>query len=120
VPVVTEGLIKNVHRRRAGSDVPDGLTTSGLRTGRYKLIRYANGDAELYDLMTDPNELASVWDDPSYAAVRRQLVNLWEQYKTCRGDGCQVALPGSLQTTPEWLDGQYRNARAEQRSYYGR
>jgi arylsulfatase A-like enzyme len=119
VPVVTEGLITDVHRRK-GSDVPAGLTTSGLRTGRYKLIRYANGDAELYDLMTDPNELASVWDDPAYASVQRQLVALWEQDKSCRGDGCRVPLPPSLQTTPDWLDGQYLNARAEQRAYYGR
>jgi arylsulfatase A-like enzyme len=119
VPVVTEGLITDVHRRK-GSDVPAGLTTSGLRTGRYKLIRYANGDAELYDLMTDPNELASVWDDPAYASVQRQLVALWEQDKSCRGDGCRVPLPPSLQTTPGWLDGQYLNARAEQRAYYGR
>jgi N-acetylglucosamine-6-sulfatase len=116
-PVVTEGLITDVHRRKT-SDLPEGLTTSGLRTGRYKLIRYANGDNELYDLMTDPNELTSVWDDPAYAKVQQQLVALWEQYKTCRGDGCRVPLPPSLQTTPEWLDGQFRNARAQDKAYY--
>jgi N-acetylglucosamine-6-sulfatase len=118
-PVVTEGLITDV-RRRGGSGVPAGLTTSGLRTGPYKLIRYANGDAELYDLMNDPNELESVWDDPSYAGIRRQLVTLWERYRSCRGDGCRVPLPPSLQTTPEWLDAQYRAARAAERTYYGR
>jgi arylsulfatase A-like enzyme len=119
VPVVTEGLITDVHRRK-GSDVPAGLTTSGLRTGRYKLIRYANGDAELYDLMTDPNELSSVWDDPAYASVQRQLVALWEQYKSCRGDGCRVPLPRSLWTAPDVLDRLHRTARVEQRAYYGR
>jgi len=119
VPVVTEGLLTDVHRH-PGSGVPDGFTTSGLRTGRFKLIRYANGDTELYDLMTDPNELSSVWDDPAYADVQRQLVALWDQYKTCRTDGCRVPLPRSLWTTPDWLDGQYRNAQVQQHDYYDR
>jgi N-acetylglucosamine-6-sulfatase len=117
VPVVTEGLITDVHRRHH-TDLPKGLTTSGLRTGRYKLIRYANGDDELYDELLDPNELSSVWDDPRYAAIQRQLVALWEQYKVCRTDGCRVPLPPSLQTTPEWLGPQFQNARAQHRAYY--
>ena len=118
VPVVTEGLVLDV-RRRPGNDLPPGLTTSGLRTPRYKLIRYANGDAELYDLLRDPNELASVWSDPAYRAVRRQLVALWEQYKQCRGAGCRVALPASLQEGPESMAAQERNARRARAAYYG-
>ena len=117
VPVVTEGLIKDVHRR-SWSDLPKGLTTSGIRTGQYKLIRYANGDNELYDLMADPNELASRYGDPRYASVQRQLVALWEQYKDCRTDGCRVPLPASLQTSPGWLAQQDRAAREQRRAYY--
>jgi N-acetylglucosamine-6-sulfatase len=117
VPVVTEGLLKDVHRA-AGSPLPRGLTTSGIRTGRYKLIRYANGDVELYDEVIDPNELTSVWRDPTYRSVRRQLEQLWSEYKTCRAASCRTPLPDSLQTTPEWLAGQYRYARQQQNAYY--
>ena len=119
VPVVTEGLIKDV-RRRKGTDLPPGLTTSGLRTPRYKLIRYANGDAELYDLLLDPNELTSVWNDPAYASIRQQLTDLWEQYKQCRGAGCRVPLPPSLWGHAADMAAQDANAHREERDYYDR
>jgi N-acetylglucosamine-6-sulfatase len=119
VPVVTEGLIKDVHVRR-GSDLPRGLTTSGLRVGRWKLIMYANRDAELYDLATDPNELTSVYADPAHAAIRHQLLGLWEQYKDCRDAGCRVPLPPSLRATPDQLAELDRHALAEKRTYYNR
>jgi N-acetylglucosamine-6-sulfatase len=119
VPVVTEGLIKDVHVRR-GSDLPRGLTTSGLRVGRWKLIMYANRDAELYDLATDPNELTSVYADPGHAAIRHQLLGLWEQYKDCRDAGCRVPLPPSLRATPDQLAELDRHALAEKRTYYNR
>ncbi|RZI78871.1 MAG: hypothetical protein EOO67_21200, partial [Microbacterium sp.] len=50
--VVTEGLLTGVRYRDRGHGVPRGLTTSGLRTGRYKLIKYSTGESELYDLLT--------------------------------------------------------------------
>jgi arylsulfatase A-like enzyme len=118
VPVVTEGLIRAV-RRKAWTDLPPGLTTSGIRTGRYKLIRYANGDDELYDLMADPNELTSRYGDPRYAAVQRELIALWEQDKDCRTDGCRIALPSWLQESPGWLAEQDHVARVQHRAYYG-
>ena len=119
VPVVTEGLIKDV-RRRKGTDLPPGLTTSGLRTPRYKLIRYANGDAELYDLLLDPNELTSVWNDPAYASIRQQLTDLWERYKECGGAACRVPLPPSLWGHAADMAAQDANAHREQRDYYDR
>jgi arylsulfatase A-like enzyme len=47
----------------------------GVRTRRHKLIHfYHDIDAwELYDLEKDPRELRNVYDDPSFAAVRRRL-----------------------------------------------
>ncbi|MFT5142137.1 MAG: arylsulfatase A-like enzyme [Rhodothermales bacterium] len=58
----------------------------GVRTDRYKLIYYYHIDEwELYDLETDPDELASVHDNPAYAEVRQRLEarlgELREQYE---------------------------------------
>ncbi len=58
----------------------------GIRTYRYKLIRYYLIDEwELFDLQNDPDELRSVYDDPAYASVREQLkarlTEMREQYQ---------------------------------------
>lgn len=46
----------------------------GVRTDRYKLIHFYNIDEwELYDLEEDPREMQSVYDDPEYADVVREL-----------------------------------------------
>ena len=46
----------------------------GVRTERYKLIRYYEIDEwELFDLAEDPDELTSVHDDPARADVRAEL-----------------------------------------------
>ena len=46
----------------------------GVTDGRYKLIRYDKLDErELFDLVSDPEEMTSVYDDPSYAAQRQRL-----------------------------------------------
>ncbi|MDA1051659.1 MAG: sulfatase [Planctomycetota bacterium] len=58
----------------------------GVRTERHKLIHYyETKEWELFDLEKDPHELMSVYDDPAYAAVRKQLEvelqRLRDQYK---------------------------------------
>lgn len=46
----------------------------GVRTDRYKLIFYNTiNEWELFDLQEDPHELKSVYADPAYADVRKQL-----------------------------------------------
>jgi arylsulfatase A-like enzyme len=46
----------------------------GIRTQRYKLIHYYLIDEwELFDLVSDPDELLSVYDEPEYSEVRREL-----------------------------------------------
>jgi len=47
----------------------------GVRTQRYKLIHfYFDVDEwELFDLQKDPHELKSVYDDPAYADIRKEL-----------------------------------------------
>ncbi len=46
----------------------------GVRTERYKLIHFYNlGEWELYDLETDPQEMRSVYEDPEYAEVVKEM-----------------------------------------------
>lgn len=118
-PVLTEGLVKGVPTRQR-VHLPEGLTTSGIRTGRWKLIRYSSGEGELYDLAADPNELTSRWRDPAYADVRRELVSLWKQYRSCHGAACRAVLPASLHEDPAALAVLDRRARREKHAYYNR
>jgi arylsulfatase A-like enzyme len=58
----------------------------GVRTERYKLIRYYESDAwELFDLETDPHEMKSVYSDSSYAPIvaelKTELDRLRQQYQ---------------------------------------
>jgi len=46
----------------------------GVRTERYKLIRYYDIDEwELFDLQDDPDEMVNLYDDPEYGAVVASL-----------------------------------------------
>ncbi len=92
--VVTEG-------REGSATFPgDGRTTIGLRLGRWKYVRYSNGDTELYDLDADPNEMQSLQRDPAYDEVRERLQGLWLAYKDCVGESCREPLPADLQRSP--------------------
>jgi arylsulfatase A-like enzyme len=60
----------------------------GVRTDRYKLIYFYEDDVnewELYDLEKDPHEMQSVYDDPAYADVvkemKAELKRLRDKYK---------------------------------------
>jgi arylsulfatase A-like enzyme len=58
----------------------------GVRTERYKLINFYNlGKWELFDLEKDPNELKSLYGQPAYSGVtknlKRELARLRERYQ---------------------------------------
>jgi arylsulfatase A-like enzyme len=44
----------------------------GVRSERWRYIRYADGSEELYDMRTDPNEWHNLADDPQYAEIVRR------------------------------------------------
>ncbi|MBA4064334.1 MAG: iduronate-2-sulfatase [Isosphaera sp.] len=44
-----------------------------VRTEKWRYIRYANGDEELYDHASDPYEWANLAADPKYADVKKEL-----------------------------------------------
>jgi N-acetylglucosamine-6-sulfatase len=104
VPVVTEGMESGrmfpVLPAAKAAGFHDARNTIGVRTPRYKYVRYSDGDAEMYDLDRDPNELRSVIDDPAYADVRDRLFELWQDYKDCLGQSCRAPMPESLRRSP--------------------
>ncbi len=65
----------------------------GIRTKRYKLIRYYYDiDAwELFDLERDPRELRNVIDDPAYAAALRELKAELGRRQAAYGDSEDLA-----------------------------
>ena len=44
-----------------------------LRTTRWRYLRYANGEEELYDLQADPKEWTNLANDPKYAELKDRL-----------------------------------------------
>lgn len=45
-----------------------------VRTDRWKLTRYGDGDGELYDLKADPTELRNLYHSTEHGAVRAELI----------------------------------------------
>ena len=78
---------------------------NGVRTKRYKLIHFYNlGEWELYDLEKDPQEMHSVYDDPAYAPIvkelKAELKRLQKQYKVPDDTGSVQKDPPSLYLKP--------------------
>ena len=123
VPVLTEGLEgEPVFRRARRHPTPgfdDPRTTIGIRTPRWKYVRYVDGDGELYDLDHDPNELRSRFGDPRYARVQRELARLWRAYEDCAGASCRVAMPKDLQRDPAGDRAATRSQERGVRARYG-
>ncbi len=56
-------------------DQPDGTLATMYFDGRYKLIVYHGHNlGELYDLQSDPGEFINLWDDPSSAEIKMELL----------------------------------------------
>ncbi len=98
-PVVLEGQMLEGRYLRGTVDhaLMHGMNTSGIRIGRYVLLRYSTGETEVYDVARDPLELHSLKTDQS-REIRRLLIETWRQYAACSGSRCQVTLPGKLRT----------------------
>ncbi len=74
----------------AGSrdNVSPGWLYRGVRTDRYTLLVWRNGDTELYDRRRDPFQIDSVAGQPEYAAVQRDLTLRLQRLENCQGAGC--------------------------------
>jgi len=61
----------------------------GIRLGPYKYIAWPDGEKELYDIETDPNELNNLVRIPNYFPVRNFLHReLTERLENCIGRHC--------------------------------
>ncbi len=77
--------------RTAGEGGPsDAPTYKALRTQRRLWVRYVNGERELYDLRSDPNELSSRNPKDSQRLVRGFNKRL-DRLANCEGAGCRAA-----------------------------
>jgi arylsulfatase A-like enzyme len=61
-----------------------------IRTGRYLLVKYSNGNREMYDLSSDPLELDSVYKDSRYSPVRKYLQKKLAGLFKCAGPSCSA------------------------------
>ena len=107
-PVVTEAIADRASAGGTPAAVARGFadarTTIGLRTARYKLVRWASGAVELYDLERDPNELTNVVRDPAYGSVRDRLTRLWWRYRDCAGAACTRELPARFRADADEVE----------------
>jgi N-acetylglucosamine-6-sulfatase len=67
-----------------------GLTFTGLRNYRWKYVEHATGEAELYDLERDPDELVSRHADPALAPIRFAMASRLARLRSCVGEACRA------------------------------
>jgi N-acetylglucosamine-6-sulfatase len=71
------------------SDLRRVMSYRAVRTRRWLWVEYRDGARELYDRVSDPDELHSLHDDPSYARVRARLHRVLLRLAACRGATCR-------------------------------
>jgi hypothetical protein len=71
-------------------------TGTGVRTWRYKYVRYHDGSEELYDLATDPYELTNLATAPQWNEVKVGMKRLMEEGRRCHGTSCRASAPPLL------------------------
>jgi arylsulfatase A-like enzyme len=82
---------------RENGDTSGVPTGTGVRTWRYKYVKYSDGSEELYDLQKDPFELTNIAADASAGATKRAMQDLMHRAELCRGASCREPAPRALQ-----------------------
>jgi arylsulfatase A-like enzyme len=73
--IVDDRVVRNsfLVEHRYGRFAEDPPTYCEIRTVGWKLIRYATGEVEMYDMRADPYELTNVASSPEFAVTRNEL-----------------------------------------------
>jgi arylsulfatase A-like enzyme len=61
----------------------------GVRTARYKYIRYSTGSETLFDLEKDPNEMWNLAGDAKASPILHRMQALLAQLEHCAGSSCR-------------------------------
>ncbi len=72
---------------------------AAIRGSRYMYIKHSTGEAELYDLKKDPQQLRSRHKDAAYKDVRARLAKRLKELHGCKGKACW-GLPARPQDEP--------------------
>lgn len=114
-PIPYEGAIPRV-APWSGQRV---LNSFGVRTAKWSYLRYGTGEAELYDLSRDPEQLRDLSGRPEVARIERRLDRVLQRLLACRGAACSAPLPRAL-----WVSAQQERtwatlSQAAHRERYG-
>ena len=67
---------------------PDGRYVLRLDPARFVYLEYADGSAELYDLVKDPHQAVNRAGGASFQTIRARYRALLQQLRTCDGAAC--------------------------------
>jgi hypothetical protein len=85
-PVIEENLPGKLYTVCEWSFPRYEVNVNAIRTDRYRLVYYGQGEGELYDHASDPDELDNRFTEPAYTTVRlqlqEQLIDHINQYHT--------------------------------------
>jgi N-acetylglucosamine-6-sulfatase len=82
-----KGRLKLAGRARLGH--PQEPDYQAIIYDRYKFVRYADGERELYDLVRDPDEMRSLHRAPAYHRVERFMGLELNLLRACDGAACR-------------------------------
>ena len=60
----------------------------GVRTERFKYVKWSTGGEELYDLRNDPYEMENLASVPAWSKTRTRLLKLANRLRNCKGQAC--------------------------------
>jgi arylsulfatase A-like enzyme len=81
----------------AASIIMNAMFANGIKCVLYERSKtYEGTEGELYDLNEDPGELVNLWEDPSYAAVKADMIETIRRDLLARPMFHNHPIPGAL------------------------
>ncbi len=100
-PILLDAPKEQVMFRTRFNAVPTTVPPMyGLRTPRFSYIEYGTGEVELYNMVADPDQLASLHDVPEYQDIESAFKAALHRYMKCAGDTCRADVLTPHQQVP--------------------